>query len=209
MERNVNGDAYVSQVDVFQSLKRRFFYGQKGFSCYNSGMDKYAFKPYDPVFPLLFEEEKQVLKNKLGNKVLIEHFGSTAVPGLGGKGIIDIYILGLEKDMSDISLKLKKLDYEFKETGGNPPHWLFFVKTDNKERTFHIHLVDEYDEGFSESIAFRDYLRQHPESIREYEEIKKIAAKKVKDLTDKFEKKKVYMEIKQDIIKKIIQKAKN
>ena len=51
-------------------------------------MKKYVFKPYNPKFPVLFEQEKQRIASHLKEKAPIEHVGSTAVPGLGGKGII-------------------------------------------------------------------------------------------------------------------------
>jgi len=53
---------------------------------------KYVFKAYSPIFPKLFEKEKDRIKKILGENDLIEHVGSTAVPGLGGKEINDIYI---------------------------------------------------------------------------------------------------------------------
>jgi GrpB-like predicted nucleotidyltransferase (UPF0157 family) len=47
--------------------------------------DKYFFRPYNPIFPKLFENEKIRLRKALGKTVQIDHIGSTAVPGLGGK----------------------------------------------------------------------------------------------------------------------------
>lgn len=67
-------------------------------------MLKYVFRPYDPIFPKLFIKEKNRLKKFLGRTVLIEHVGSTAIPGLGGKGIIDIAIAAPDKnDLLNVS----------------------------------------------------------------------------------------------------------
>ncbi len=51
-------------------------------------MIEYVFKPYDPSFPKLFEEEKKRLEKFLTGTFCIEHFGSTAVPRLGGKELL-------------------------------------------------------------------------------------------------------------------------
>ena len=66
----------------------------------------YKFIPYDSVYPGLFEKEKVFLKKILSNKIIVEHFGSTAVPGLGGKGVIDIYLLVAKELMKVTSKKL-------------------------------------------------------------------------------------------------------
>lgn len=65
--------------------------------------NKYVFKPYNPVFSKLFETEKKRLSNYLTGLFRIEHVGSTAVPGLGGKGIIDIYIVVPENKLNTAS----------------------------------------------------------------------------------------------------------
>jgi len=54
--------------------------------------DKYIFRPYNPIFPELFKNEKERMEKILGDNLQIEHIGSTAVLGLGGKGVIDILI---------------------------------------------------------------------------------------------------------------------
>jgi len=77
--------------------------------------DKYIFKPYNPIFSKLFDLEKKRLQNLLGLKIKIEHIGSTAVPGLGGKGVIDILLITPKDIWPEISEKLKILNYEYKK----------------------------------------------------------------------------------------------
>ncbi|MCL4366030.1 GrpB family protein [Patescibacteria group bacterium] len=72
-------------------------------------MKKYVFRPYDINFPKLFEKERERIRKVLGKSDLIEHIGSTAVPSLGGKGIIDICIATDKKNLKVISKKLQKL----------------------------------------------------------------------------------------------------
>lgn len=66
-------------------------------------MKKYEFKPYNPAFSKYFEEEKKRLSKYLSGDYQIEHIGSTAVPGLGGKGIIDIMIAVSKEQMENFS----------------------------------------------------------------------------------------------------------
>ena len=75
----------------------------------------YPHTPYDIKYPKLFENEKQRISKVLGN-VIIEHFGSTAVPNLGGKGYIDIYVVVNKKDLDKTSKIIQeKLGYKYKE----------------------------------------------------------------------------------------------
>lgn len=66
-------------------------------------MKKYVFKPYKESFPELFDNEKKRIAALLGTDPVIEHIGSTAVPGLGGKGIIDIAIAVKKENLSQVS----------------------------------------------------------------------------------------------------------
>ena len=73
-------------------------------------MKKYTYKEYDPIFVEQFNQEKEKLTNLFGKEVEIEHIGSTSVPGLGGKGIVDV-ILAVEKE------QMKKRLAEILESG--------------------------------------------------------------------------------------------
>ncbi len=92
----------------------------------------------------------------------IEHVGSTAVPGLGGKGIIDIAI-GVEKEcMEDIKNKLQELGYEFRPSFSTPDRFYFIIYLPDPEedrRRYHIHLTYLESKEWKELIGFRDYLR--------------------------------------------------
>ena len=70
-------------------------------------MKKYLFKPYSKIFPDLFEREKERISSHIKEDLVIEHVGSTAVPGLGGKGIIDIAIAVSKKEMESVSKQLQ------------------------------------------------------------------------------------------------------
>lgn len=142
-------------------------------------MKKYVFKPYSANFPRLFEAEKKRLLAALKRPAKIEHVGSTAVPGLGGKGIIDIAIAVERQDLELISKQLQELGYEFRPNFSTSER-LYFVNflpdSEEETRRYHIHLTYLDSKEWKELVGFRDYLRTHPEEAKEYAEIKKRAA---------------------------------
>lgn len=84
------------------------------------GKDKYVFKNYSAIYSHAFSREKPKLYAGLGREnVVIEHVGSTAVPGLGGKNILDI-IVGLKKGKREaVKRKICELGYDFVSTAGS------------------------------------------------------------------------------------------
>lgn len=166
----------------------------------------YSFLPYDSVFRELFEKEKLYLQKILGNNLVIEHFGSTSVPGLGGKGVIDIYILTPKDQVKFVSHKLQQNGYVFKDFFKDEDH--LFHQTDkmygDKIYHYHIHLSSLGNKNFTDCISFRDYLRTHPEAIKKYEKLKHIALDKIKGVTNKEEIVKLYLDTKSSIIKEIL-----
>jgi 3-dehydroquinate dehydratase/shikimate dehydrogenase len=142
---------------------------------------KYIFKPYSKTFPQLFEQERSRIAPHLKNCIAIEHVGSTAVPGLGGKGIIDIAIAVKKDDMNSATKQLQDLGYEFRPPFSTPDRHYFIAylpDPEEKTRRYHIHLTYRESTEWKDLIHFRDYLRNHPEALQEYAELKKQAATK-------------------------------
>jgi len=132
---------------------------------------------YDPEWPSLFEEEKDRLQSVLLNLPLgIEHYGSTAVPGLPAKPIIDILIgiLPLD-DWGRCKQPLESLGYDYAERAGVPGHYIFGRGRDMSERTHLIHIVGFDGASWRFNLAFRDALRTN-QSLREEYLIAKQAA---------------------------------
>lgn len=151
-------------------------------------MKKYVFKPYSNSFPKLFEKEKQRLTSHIKD-VLIEHVGSTAVPNLGGKGIIDIAIAVNKEKLKSVSEQLQKLGYEFRLSAGTSERLFFRINLHDEEegtRIYHIHLTYLNSKDWEEMIEFRDYLRSNPEEAKQYAEIKKKAAEKAHEDREKY-----------------------
>jgi GrpB-like predicted nucleotidyltransferase (UPF0157 family) len=136
--------------------------------------------PYNSDWPRMFEEEKEHLRSCMPLEMVkrIEHFGSTAIPNLSAKPIIDILVevTSLEETKRIIVPILTAQGYEYfwRPTWGDdiPPFYAWFIKRDSQgHRTHHIHMV-EHDFEHWDRLLFRDYLREHPALVKEYEAIK-------------------------------------
>jgi GrpB-like predicted nucleotidyltransferase (UPF0157 family) len=125
--------------------------------------------PYDPSWPLRFEEERAALRAAIGDWAVggIHHVGSTAVPGLEAKPIIDILVgvHDLETSRSCFD-PLIALAYVYAPYRSEEMHW--FCKPGPRRRTHHLHVVPAGSSRFRDELAFRDYLRSHSEVASEY-----------------------------------------
>jgi len=97
----------------------------------------YSFLPYDPIFKELFNKEKSYLQKILDDDLVIEHFGSTSVPGLGGKGVIDIYILAPKDKVKSVSNKLQENGYLFKDFFKDSDHLFHQIDKEYGNKKYH------------------------------------------------------------------------
>jgi GrpB-like predicted nucleotidyltransferase (UPF0157 family) len=137
---------------------------------------KYSLHAYDKNYPRMFYRERLKLKKILSKDIAIEHIGSTAVPYLKGKDIIDIVIM-TKGSLNKIKNDLVAHRYLFKSSGGDTER-LFFKKPfrfNGRQYLAHIHVTPNRCKVFSNMVAVRDYLRCHPEECRNYEDIKREA----------------------------------
>ena len=128
---------------------------------------------YDPAWPARFEEEKVALEAAIGAWVMggIHHIGSTAVPGLDAKPIIDILVGVGDLEASRACFEpLAELDYLYAPYLPEAMHWL--CKPNPAQRTHHLHLVPTGSERYREELAFRDRLRADPATAEEYASLK-------------------------------------
>lgn len=119
----------------------------------------------------------------MGEDVVIEHVGSTAVPDLGGKGIIDIMV-GIPREkisFTEIIKKLEKAGYEHREKADSLER-IFFRKDlpdeVEKKRRYHIHVTYVGSDDWGKFLKFRNYLRSNSQAVKEYENLKQEAIKK-------------------------------
>ncbi len=173
--------------------------------------EKIEIVPYNPEWYRMFEREKNHLLSCLPHDLVrrIEHFGSTAVPGISAKPIIDILVevTSLEETKTNIVPILTAQGYEYfwRPTWGDdvPPFYAWFIKRDSHgHRTHHIHMV-EHDFEHWERLLFRDYLIEYPVIAKEYETIKvRLAANSSNDRV-------AYTQAKTEFIVKVTQIAKS
>jgi GrpB-like predicted nucleotidyltransferase (UPF0157 family) len=136
--------------------------------------------PYNPDWPAMFEAEKNELIACLPEEMIerIEHFGSTAVPGLSAKPIIDMLVgvTSLEETKKRIVpiLTSKGYEYFWRPAFGDstPPFYAWFIKRNSAgKRTHHIHMIEK-NSNLWDRLLFRDYLIGHREIAVEYERLK-------------------------------------
>lgn len=138
--------------------------------------------PYNLTWPLQFEEEKKLIKKTIGQWITgeINHVGSTAIPGISAKPIIDIMVgvESLEASKPCIE-RLSKINYLYYPYRPESMHW--FLKPSPERRTHHLYLIPVSHPQYKARLEFRDYLRDHPKERQEYEELKRELAKKFRN----------------------------
>ncbi len=173
--------------------------------------EKITIEPYDPIWPFMFKDEKEYLLPNLPNDIIkrIEHFGSTAVPGLSAKPIIDmlVEVASLEETKEKIVpfLESQGYDYFWRPSFGDnePPFYAWFIKRDSKgNRTHHIHMIEKNFEHW-DRLYFKNYLIENPEIATEYQGLKLHLSEKCN--SDRVE----YTKRKTEFIQRITQFAKN
>ena len=143
--------------------------------------------PYNPAWAQIFEQEKLALKKMFGDRILaIEHVGSTAVPELPAKPIIDINVAITSLiDVQDFIEKLPTLGYQYLPNRSYPvPEYdyrHFFIKGPESNRTHHLKLIELYNKEWKDSILFRDYLRLNKEARDRYTTLKQQLTEKYAD----------------------------
>jgi GrpB-like predicted nucleotidyltransferase (UPF0157 family) len=131
--------------------------------------------PYDSTWPLEFAAEADRIERACaGLELRLEHIGSTSIPGIAAKPVIDI-LGGRPGNVAGSAYvaAFKQLGYEHKGAYGIPGR-NYFRK--GIPRTHHVHLVSWSSDLWRDHLLFRDYLRAHPEIAREYETIKRELA---------------------------------
>jgi len=137
---------------------------------------------YNPKWVTLYTNEKSKILALVGHiAVAVEHIGSTAVPGLGAKPTIDLMVAVHRLSDADKCIKpLGNIGYEYQpEHEDTMPERRFFRKGEPpKEQHYHLHMIEKQSQFWKEHMAFRDYLRTHPETAQQYYELKKELASK-------------------------------
>jgi GrpB-like predicted nucleotidyltransferase (UPF0157 family) len=130
---------------------------------------------YDSAWPAVFEAERERLAPLLPAGVQLHHFGSTAVPGLGAKPVIDMIALVDDLD-APIAALVRHGGYQYPRAfNATLPHRRFLCYPTATHRTHHLHLVDESGE-LERRLRFRDRLRADQVLASEYVKLKRTLA---------------------------------
>jgi len=162
---------------------------------------------YNPRWPDLFamEVNELVASLPLGIALRYEHFGSTAVPGLAAKPIVDmlIEVCSLEGVKQRVVPLLESRGYDYFWRDDVSPPYPWFIKRDaNGQRTHHLHMV-EANSTMWQRLLFRDYLMKHADEAERYAELKReLAARYPNDRI-------AYTSGKSDYIASVMEKAKS
>jgi GrpB-like predicted nucleotidyltransferase (UPF0157 family) len=138
-------------------------------------MDEVIIVDYDPQWRSLFDREAALIQDLIGGDLItrIEHFGSTVIPGLAAKLILDLLVevTSFARAKQIAIVKLENLGYAYWLDNPDPQR-MFFVKglPPNSPRTHHIHMV-EPDSIMWERLVFRDYLCQHSDEAARYTQL--------------------------------------
>lgn len=134
--------------------------------------------PYSPLWPAIFDVEARHLEAIFDGAARVEHIGSTAVPGLGAKPVIDI-LLGAP-DVAFVEARIPRLvahGYRYvPEFERSMPQRRYFTRTDGQPGNFHLHAVALDSAFFRSHLAFRDALRASPALAADYWKVKQRLA---------------------------------
>lgn len=132
---------------------------------------------YNPAWEKSYKREKEIIKKVFGaNALKIQHVGSTAIPDILAKPIIDIGLIvpSLESAKEYVP-QLQKIGYALKQNDTRTER-LFFTKGPEEKRTHYLHIGEKGNGYVEDMILFRDYLRQHPDEAKKYGNLKKKLA---------------------------------
>jgi GrpB-like predicted nucleotidyltransferase (UPF0157 family) len=136
---------------------------------------------YDSNWPILFQCLRKRIADALGDMIAaIEHVGSTAVPNLAAKPIIDIDVLLASETMLPVAIeRLAGLGYIHRGNLGIPEREAFFAPASDPPH--HLYLCPPCSAEFRKHVAFRDYMRAHPKDVKIYAELKLSLAQRYRD----------------------------
>lgn len=159
--------------------------------------------PYDTKWPELFQYEADLLRTLLTEEVIdIFHIGSTSIPNMHAKPIIDVLVEVKKIQQIDAyNEQLTKNGYIPKGEYGIPGR-RFFIKGTVLHRTHHIHMFQTGDQEIERHLTFRDYLKIHPVEADQYAMLKQKLAQQYPTNIEK------YIKGKHDLIQEMDQRAK-
>jgi GrpB-like predicted nucleotidyltransferase (UPF0157 family) len=164
--------------------------------------------PYDTAWPDLFDEERDSLETAMGPSLVmpLQHIGSTAVPGLHAKPIIDMLAVVKAVDEIDDQAVSACGWILARQPGDEEERRLSYCKPSIEHRTHHLHVVEEDSTPWRDWILFRDHLRLHPQTAAEYADLKRQLAARYGDNPNE---RSVYRDGKSTFVSSVVRAARN
>jgi GrpB-like predicted nucleotidyltransferase (UPF0157 family) len=159
---------------------------------------------YNPEWVVLFDEEKAAIQRVFQERVLgVEHIGSTAIPGMHAKPILDLAVAVESMDgYEQFTPLLEKIGYQFMRDQRGWQGSVLYVKGAEENRTHYLKLGVLDSDFWRDNILFRDYLISHPEKVEEYAKLKRYLFEKHEGVRE------FYTEDKADFVQSILKLAK-
>ena len=134
--------------------------------------------PYDEAWKADFEAIKREIESAVGDLIIgIEHVGSTSVEGLSAKPCIDMDIVIKDYSVFEaVTRKLETIGYFHQGDFGIKEREAFGFTDKPHLKNHHLYVCPQHSEELRRHITFRDFLRNHPEAVRQYSEVKEKAA---------------------------------
>jgi GrpB-like predicted nucleotidyltransferase (UPF0157 family) len=152
---------------------------------YGMRRDELRLLPHDPAWEDDFYAEKNRIADALGDSsVRIEHVGSTSIPTVHAKPILDIAILCGEEGVEPVALALRGLGYEYRGQFDDEVGHYYAVLDRAGVRLCQAHVFTEATADWHSKLRFRDVLRRNLELAREYDDYKLKLAKVAADKTE-------------------------
>ena len=163
---------------------------------------------YDPIWPVMYEKERVSILACAGHRIRrLDHIGSTSVPGLGGKPVVDM-LAGVDSaaEADECVQLLESVGYTDVDPCNEDPDWYYCLGKQRRtepigDHMFHLHLARYPSDFWKKHILFRDYLRTHADVAQDYYELKKELASKYR------ENRPAYTDAKTEFIESIVHKA--
>lgn len=143
--------------------------GSKG-----SSAPKMTFEEYDSNYPAVFALVEEEIRKALP-EARLEHVGSTSVPGLGGRGVLDIVLVAAPQESNRFYDKLLSIGYKDFPYAYVKPMLTGSAMYNGTVYPLMIYILPEDHEYVRGWLAFREYMAKHPEEVKNYEQVKKSA----------------------------------
>jgi GrpB-like predicted nucleotidyltransferase (UPF0157 family) len=141
---------------------------------------------YDPAWPAAFQALARRAADAIGERVMaVEHVGSTSVPGLAAKPVVDLAVVVREEDVPHAVERLATLGYAYQGERGVPGRHAF--RAPPGEARHHLYVCVPGSPGFRDHVLFRDHLRAHPDTARDYADLKRRLAIEHRDDRDAYQ----------------------